>query len=344
MKKYTTYPLAFVVLAMAASSCSSSDDKAATTKIEEEIAIIEVSTATRRSVDQNKSYTANIEAFNTNNISPNTPNRIKSITVDAGDHVYRGQVLVTLDNTTAASMKVTLDQVEREYNRAVQLLNIGSGTQAQVDALKAQLEAQRQQYNNVLENTVLRSPVSGVVTARNQDPGDMTGAQPILTVGQITPNVKLVINITENDRSLVSNGAPVSVSFDAFPGETFEGKISRVYPNVDPATRTFQAEVVVPNPGEKFFPGMFARVNMTQGTADRVIVPDRAVVKQTGSGNKYVYVYSQGTVEFKLVELGQRLGDAYELISGVEEGDTVVISGQSRLVNGGKAKLKASNK
>lgn len=341
MKKYAIMTLAASAMILA-TSCQKKEDKAAAANPEDEIAVIEVSTASRQTVDQNKNYTATVEAFNTNNISPNSPNRIKTITVDVGDHVSRGQVLVTLDNTTAASLKVNLDEIERQYNRAVQLLNIGSGTQAQVDALKAQLDAQRQQYRNVMENTVLRSPISGVVTARNQDPGDMTGSQPILTVGQITPNVKLVINITENDRALVSTGTPVSVTFDAFPGETFEGKISRVYPNVDPSTRTFQAEVIVPNPGEKFFPGMFARVNMTQGTAERVVVPDRAVVKQTGSGNRYVYVFSNGTVEFKLVELGQRLGESYELLSGVEDGDTVVITGQSRLVNGGKARLKAS--
>lgn len=341
MKKYAIMTLAATAMILV-TSCQKKEENAQQSNPEDEIAVIEVSTASRQTVDQNKNYTATVEAFNTNNISPNSPNRIKTITVDVGDHVSRGQVLVTLDNTTAASLKVNLDEIERQYNRAVQLLNIGSGTQAQVDALKAQFDAQRQQYRNVQENTVLRSPISGVVTARNQDPGDMTGSLPILTLGQITPNVKLVINITENDRALVSAGTPVSITFDAFPGETFDGKISRVYPNVDPSTRTFQAEVIVPNPGEKFFPGMFARVNMTQGTAERVVVPDRAVVKQTGSGNRYVYVFSNGTVEFKLVELGQRLGESYELLSGVEDGDTVVITGQSRLVNGGKARLKAS--
>ena len=342
MKKIQAIALALA--AAGAVSCNKSDEKDTNAKSEEEIAVIEVATATLQDVDQAKSYTATVEAFNTNNISPSTPNRIKSITVDVGDHVSRGQVLVTLDNTTASQLKVNLDQTRREYNRAVQLLNIGSGTQAQVDAVKAQLDAQQQQYNNVLENTVLRSPISGVVTARNQDPGDMTGSLPILTVGQISPNVKLVINITENDRSLVSAGTPVSVALDAFPGETFEAKISRVYPNVDPSTRTFQAEVILPNPGEKFFPGMFARVNMSHGTAKHIVVPDRAVVKQTGSGNRYVYVYTGGTVSFKLVELGQRLGESYELISGIEDVDTVVIAGQSRLADGVKAKIKAAGK
>lgn len=321
-------------------SCSKADDKTQQNDQQEEIAIVDVTTATVRDVDQSKNYTATVEAFNSNNIAPSSPNRIKSITVEAGDHVRRGQTLVTLDNTAAAQLKVTLDQLERDYNRAVQLLNIGSGTQAQVDQLKAQLDAQRTQYRNVLENTVLTSPINGVVTARNQDPGDMTGSMPILTVGQITPSVKLLISITENDRSLVKAGMPVSVSFDAFPGETIDARISRIYPNIDPATRTFQAEVLVPNKDERFFPGMFARVTLTQDTQRRIVVSDRAVVKQKGSGNQYIYVYKNGTVSYNQVQLGQRLDDAYELISGINEGDTIVIAGQSRLADGAKARIK----
>jgi len=327
-----------IITALFLSGCSKDKDNTQTNATDE-IALVEVATASMRDVNQDKSYTATVEAFNVNNISPSSPNRIVSIAVEVGDHVRRGQVLVTLDNTTAAQLKVNLDQTQRDYNRAVQLLKIGSGTQAQVDAVKAQLDAQKEQYRNVLENTRLVSPVNGVVTARNLDPGDMSGAQPILTVGQITPNVKLLISITENDRAKVAAGIPVQVNFDAFPGETFEGKISRVYPNVDPSTRTFQAEVIVPNSNEKLFPGMFARVNMTQGVESRVVVPDRAIVKQTGSGNKYVYVYSNGTVSYNKVEVGQRLDDSYELISGVNDGDTVVIAGQSRLSNGAKAKI-----
>jgi len=314
-------------------SCSSSDEKA-TTETVEELPIVDIDVATSRPVDQTKQYTATVEAYNSNNISPSTPNRIKSINVEVGDHVRRGQVLATLDNSNAAQLKVNLDQIEREYNRAVELLKIGSGTQANVDQYKAQLDAARTQYNNVMENTVLTAPMSGVVTARNYDPGDMTGTAPILSVGQISPAVKIILNITENDLGRVHAGVPVGVTFDAFPGEKFAGKIQRVYPQIDPSTRTFQAEVVVNNPGGKFFPGMFSRVDINLGTSDHVVVPDRAVVKQTGSGNKYVYVYSNGKVSYNRVELGLHVDDGYELISGVADGDTVIIAGQTRLADG----------
>ena len=207
--------------------------------------------------------------------------------------------------------------------------------------LKTKLDATRSQYENLLENTVLTSPISGVVTARNYDPGDMTGQQPVLTVGQLSPIVKVMINVSENDMRLIGRGMAVDITFDAFPGEEFSGKISRVYPTVDPATRTFPAEIDIANPGERILPGMFARVNLNLGDVENVVVPDRAVVKQSGSGNKYVYVYhNDGTVTYNKVDLGRRLDSEYELLSGVQSGDSVVIAGQSRLADGVKVEVK----
>ena len=315
------------------SACSKTETTA-TADAAEELPRVETGVAEARDVPQQKEYTANVEAYNVNNISPAAPNRIKTITVEVGDRVRRGQTLVTLDRASLDQIKINLEQIEREYNRANTLLEIGAGTQQAVDQLKAQLDAARTQYKNAAENAVLVSPVDGVVTARTYDPGDMTGSLPVLTVGQLSPVVKIIINATESDITKIERGKDVSITFDAFPDETFSGVVSRVYPSVDPSTRTFEAEIQIKNPGERLRPGMFARVEIDHGAINRVVVPDLAVVKQTGSGNRYVYVLRDGRVSYNRVELGRRLGDAYELISGVEAGDSVVISGQSRLADG----------
>lgn len=325
---------AAIALTAALNACSGKDADAAKVDAPEELPRVELAVAQSRDVPVNKSYTANVEADNTNNISPSAPNRITAINVEVGDPVRRGQVLVTLDRAGIDQLKVNLDNTQREYDRALQLLNIGAGTQQSVDQMKAQLDALKTQYANLEENTVLRSPINGVVTARNYDPGDMTGNLPVLTVGQIAPQVKVIINVTENDLTLVQPGKPVTVVFDALPGQEFQGKISRIYPTVDPATRTFKSEILISNPHSRILPGMFARVNMDLGSQYNVVVPDRAIVKQSGSGNKYVYVYRDGRVSYNKVELGQRLGDSYELISGIADGDSVVIAGQSRLADG----------
>ena len=321
------YALTIISLAASAAiiSCQKKDDSNPAEAVVE-LPIVETSVVTARDVPQINEYTATVEADNINNIAPASPNRIKSISVEVGDHVRKGQTLVTLDRAASDQMKINLEQIRREYNRAVQLLEIGAGTQQSVDQLKSQLDAAKSQYDNLLENTVLTSPITGVVTERNYDPGDMTGNQPVLTVGQLSPVVKVMINVTESDLSKLKAGMPVSVAFDAFPDETFEGRISRIHPTVDTATRTFRTEIAIANNSERIIPGMFARVSVNLGERSNVVVPDRAIVKQTGSGNRYVYILHNGTVSFERVELGRRLGDAYELLSGVNSGDTVVIS------------------
>lgn len=330
----------WAALSLTMTGCSKGDADKAATEEADETTIVDIDVAHTQSVAQTRSYTANVEADNVNNIAPSMANRIKSITVDVGDPVARGQVLVRLDAATADQQRISLENTELEYNRAVELLKIGAGTQRNVDQLKAQLDAARTQYRNTMDNTVLTSPITGVVTARNYDPGDMTGAQPVLTVGQVKPNVKVVINVNESDLASVRKGMPVGIHFDAFPGETFAGTITRISPAVDVTSRTFAAEVTVANRDGRLLPGMFARAEIDLGSRNNVVVPDRAVVKQSGSAKKFVYVYKNGTVEYREVQLGRRIDNAYELLEGLADGDTVVITGQSRLRDGAPARIK----
>lgn len=327
-------------IALALFSNCAKQEKVVSTETEEELPVVEVDVARSQPVELSRSYTANVEAENINNIAPSMSNRIQTIKVDVGDKVTKGQVLVTLDASNADQQRINLEHTEKQYNRALELLNIGAGTQSAVDQLKAQLDAQRAQYENTMTNTVLTSPINGVVTARNYDPGDMSGQLPILVVGQTAPYVKVMINVNESDVSSVKKGMPVEIEFDSYPGEKFNGVITRIAPAVDVNSRTFPAEVQVMNQDGRILPGMFARVNIKLGVRDNVVLPDRAVVKQTGSAKKFVYTYSNGTVHFIPVELGQRIDDAYELLSGVENGDSVVITGQVRLNDGAKVQLK----
>lgn len=314
------------------SGCGSSETKTGTATVEEKPKV-DIQQVNSREVPQQAQYTATVEAFKTNNITTSTPNRIKQILVDVGSVVSAGQKVVVLDNVNIEQLKVRLDNTEREYNRAVQLLEIGGGTQQSVDQLKTELDAARRQYTNMVENTVLVSPINGVVTARNYDPGDMTSTLPILTIEQLRP-VKVIVNVNENDFAKVHKGMKAKLQLDVYGDEEFTGTVALIHPTIDPNTRTFAVEINIDNRDERVRPGMFARVYLNFGEANHVVVPDRAVVKMSGSGNKYVYVYRDGKVSYNQVQLGQRLDDAYELLSGVNDGDYVVISGQSRLADG----------
>lgn len=351
MKKYIVYPLCLAAIALTA--CTGKDEKADSKSNEENIPAVKVETVESRVVDQLGTYTASVEAQIVNNISSNMPNRIKQILVDEGQRVSAGQKVVVLDDVNTFSYETQVDNaranlknVEVNYNRALELFKIGGGTKQQVDAMEIQLvnaknalaQAERT-LRNARENTVLTSPISGVVTARNYDPGDMTGNLPILTVARVQP-VKIVINVTESELPRVHKGMPADIRFDTYGDELFKGVVSTIMPTVDPQSRTFGVEITLANADGKVLPGMFGRVTLNLGKADRVVVPDKAVVKQQGSGNQYIYVYnSDGTVSFNQVQLGQRLGSEYELLSGVEPGSQVVVSGQARLANGVKVKV-----
>lgn len=289
--------------------------------------------------------------------------------VDAAEAgVVNAQTGVVNAQTGVDNAKANLDNVQLNYNRALELLKIGGGTQQNVDAMETQLITAKNSYTtaqsalsaaqsqlasaqsqlasarsglasaertlkNAQENTVLVSPIDGVVTARNYEPGDIPAGLPILTIAKVQP-VKLVSNISESEFSKVKLGMEINCTLNTYGDETFTGIVTKVSPTIDTSTRTFGIEVTVKNPDMKILPGMFGRVLVNYGTKRHIVVPDQAVVKQPGSGNHFVYVYKDGKVYYKKVELGQRIDNTYEILSGIEDGDEVVITGQSRLADG----------
>ncbi len=331
MRKYIQLVSFMFILLM--SACTESKDKKGVDVISEKPRV-KLATVTARQVDQILEYTATVEAEVKNNIAPASPVRIDHIYVEVGDKVSKGQKLVQMDAASLKQLKLQLDNQEIEFRRLDELYKVGGVSKSEWDASKMSLDVKKTSYRNLLENTSLLSPISGIITARNYDNGDMyNGNTPVLVVEQIVP-VKLLINISENYFSKIKKGSPVKVKFDVFEGEAFNGKISLIYPTINAATRTFPVELVLDNKDMKVRPGMFARVEVNFGSENHVVVPDLAVVKQAGSGDRYVFVYEKGKVRYQKVELGSRVGSEYELISGVDNNSQVVVAGHARLVNG----------
>ena len=331
MRKYIQLVSFMFILLM--SACTESKDKKGVDVISEKPRV-KLATVTARQVDQILEYTATVEAEVKNNIAPASPVRIDHIYVEVGDKVSKGQKLVQMDAASLKQLKLQLDNQEIEFRRLDELYKVGGVSKSEWDASKMSLDVKKTSYRNLLENTSLLSPISGIITARNYDNGDMyNGNTPVLVVEQIVP-VKLLINISENYFSKIKKGSPVKVKFDVFEGEVFNGKISLIYPTINAATRTFPVELVLDNEDMKVRPGMFARVEVNFGSENHVVVPDLAIVKQAGSGDRYVFVYEKGKVRYQKVELGSRMGSEYELISGVDNNSQVVVAGHARLVNG----------
>lgn len=284
-------------------------------------------------VDQISTFTATVEADQVNNIAPAMGGRIREIRVDVGAQVRRGQALVTMDKANLSQQQTQVATMKRDYERYKELYEVGGISKQQLDQAKTQLDVAEYALNNLDENTTLTSPVSGVVTARNYDPGDVAGQFPILTIESINP-VKVKVNVSESYYSQVVKGMPVEVLVDALSGESFQGTVSLIHPTLDPVSHTFTVEITVPNGNQRLRPGMFARVKMNFGTNERPLLSDRAVLKQVGSNDRYVFVEKDGKAFYTLVQLGVRINDKYEIISGLSEGDRVIVQGNTGLIDG----------
>ena len=323
---------AAVVLAVSCGNSKGNKAEVAVVETDPTVAVTQVSV---REVPQEETYTSTIQAYVKNNIAPQTAGRISRILVDVGDNVKKGQVVAEMDQTQLAQIELQLKNNETEYNRLKELYEVGGLSKSDLDAIEMAYNVSKTQYNNLKENATLVSPINGVITARNYDAGDMYAmSAPIYTVEQIVP-VKLLVGISETDYTKVKKGDSVEITADALPGQTFNGKVRKIYPTVDPATRTFTVEVVIDNGNSVLRPGMFARAKVNFGMNNSVVIPDVAVVKQQGSGERFVYVLNEdNTVTYQKVVLGRRMGAEYEVLEGLSDGAKVVTGGMIRLKDG----------
>jgi RND family efflux transporter MFP subunit len=333
------YLIAAMVIVLA--SCSANKPTESDAKAEENSKVlVKTSKIESRAIEQEIDFTGNVNAFRQNHISSNSPSRISKIFVEVGDFVKEGQLLVQMDNTNFSQIKTQLDNLEKEYARLDTLNRVGSVSQQQVDQVKTQLNVLRTTFKNLSENTQLLSPIDGIITGRYYNDGEMysmapsvTGKPAIVSVMQIQP-VKVMVNVPEMYFPNVKLGLESTITMDIYPKREFKGKVYLIYPTVDPLTRTFSVEVEIPNPNLLLRPGMFARVKFGFGKMDRVVVPDVAVLRQTGTNDRYVFVVEDKVAIRKTVTLGRRIDDYFEVLTGLTVNEQVVVAGQSRLLEG----------
>jgi RND family efflux transporter MFP subunit len=295
--------------------------------------LVKVQPVSQQPVEQLTELTGNIAASKVNYIAPTIPGRIDNILVEVGNRVHKGQLLVQMDRTNLVQAQLQLANAERELGRVAELFKSGSATQQQFDQLTSQVDVLRETVRNLAENVDLHSPIDGIVTARTFDAKNIFGgAQPILTVMQISL-VKVLVNISEIHFPQVKTGMEVRVKLDVYPDRDFTGRINIIHPTIDRMSRTFNAEVSIVNNDMSIRPGMFARVELNFGTIDHVVVPDVAVIRQPGTNTRYVFNVENGVAIRNELQLGRLIGNNYEVISGIEPGDQVVVAGQSRLLD-----------
>lgn len=327
--------IAAAAVSLCVAGCGNNSGNNQEAPAEKRVPKVRVAKVEAQDVPQTDVYQANVKANVVNNISPQAGSRIQKLRVDVGDYVNAGQILAEMDKVNLEQNRLKLLNDSTELGRVRDLYEEGGISKSDLEAMELAYNVSKTTYENLLENTILRAPVSGVITARNYDRGDMyTMSQPLFVLQQITP-VKLLVGITESNYTKVKKGDDVTVTVDAIPGRTFTGKVNKIYPTIDPASHTFTTEVLVANNDRALKPGMYARVVISYGDNHSVVVPDDAVVKQQGSAVRSVFVLnSDGTVSSRVVKVGSHFGTSFEILEGLEEGETIVVKGQNGLRSG----------
>jgi RND family efflux transporter MFP subunit len=333
MRRNLFLALGVLTIALTATGCKEKKDAAT-----EETPAVEVKAvaASGETIPRDVEFTANIAAWQTNYIIPALQGaRINRIYVNVGDRVRRGQLVAEMDPTQYNAAKVQFETTQADYNRIKKVYDAGGVSEQVLRQTEAQYLVQKETLDNLASHVRLYSPIDGVVTQTGEEEGNLFTQTPILEIMQMD-KLKVRVSISEQYYSAVKVGTPVAISVDILPGESFEGRVSLIYPAIDPATRTFTAEVTIPNPGGRLRPGMFARSTINMGDKPGVMVPDVAVQKQVGSNDRYVYVIEEGVAHRRTVTPGRQIGDRIDVSEGVAPGEMVATTSFSRLSDGAK--------
>jgi len=319
-------------------------------------------------------FFGNVEGSQAVKVYSTIPNRVTNLYVDVGEEVRKGQVLATVsadkisEGVTQAeaaleAATVQYDIAESEFQRVQKLFDENVVSQSHYDGIKAQRDAAKSTVkqaeaglsaaNSQYQDTRITSPISGVVSIKNYELGDVAAPQyPFFEIVEMNP-VKVSINVIERYLGSIKPGQTATITVNSYPDEIFFGKVDIVSPTLDELTRTASADLIFDNPDLKLKPGMFANVEIiTNEKQDVPVIPYYAIIEKTAidysSGTistsnvlveKSVFTVKDGMAFKKHIETGIEHNNKVEVLSGLETGETLVIQGQHILLDSSLVKI-----
>ena len=317
----------------------------AETEEDEEVAVpVEVAEVTTGAITSYISATANLVAEDQVKVLSEAEGRVERLLVEEGDLVGKGQVLAVLVQDEA---KIALSKVELKASNAKAALDRAEGTRDQglisaeaYDKLKMEFEVASQEVAEaewLLAKTVIRTPFSACVTERFITQGQhLRPGDELFTVADYIPLVARIY-LPESDVLELEEGREVRIALAANTKVSFAGRIRQIAPVVDTATGTVKVTVEAVKPPAGVRPGAFVSIGIVREQhPSALLLPRESVVRELRAA--HVFISEDGTAIKKAVELGLEEGDLVEVISGVAEGDNVVVAGQGALDDGQKIK------
>ena len=332
-----------IVLLFAAAVCliSCGKKEAQTTQQEaERVEVVSTITLQEKEIERVFTVSTNLQGYLTQNVAPSLTGKIEHIFVEVGDEVKAGDMLVRMDQTQYLTQKIQLANLETEVGRLEALLETGSVSQQTYDQTKVGYDQLKQNLAFLEQNTYVKAPFDGVISAKTYEDGELYGGQPIVVLTQVK-KLKALIAVPETYYPLIKEGMRLTVKSEVYPEETFPATIEVVYPTIDAASHTFQCKIVIPNASEKLRAGMYVTTTLGLGKENTIVVPYQSVEKLIGSNERYVFINENGYAKRVSVKLGQRFDESIEIIAPeIKAGVEYISVGQHKLVDGVKIEVK----
>ena len=349
-------PAAIVCVAAILSGCS--DAPSASGAAAERVYKVEVAPTDRQDVSVHVNAVGTVYASAQAEIRPMVDGIVDEIFYERGSTVERGQMLVRLDDRKAVARvqlsKATLDNArarmsvaDRNLHRAQrlfdeELISLEEFESIEADSLAASAAVREQEAALVLaerqlEDYHLRAPFSGIVGARLVDTGNYVESGTVLVVLMKTDPVEIDFRVPDRHHLDVKSGTEIRVRATS-DDYTAPGMITFVDPRVDQNTRMIGVRAAVPNAESRLRHGQFVEVSVLAGVRERqLVIPEQAILYS--SGNTSVFVVEEGHAKRRRVEIGERLPPGVEILSGLDEGATVIVGGQHRLSDGAAVEI-----
>lgn len=283
-------------------------------------------------------------------VYPPLGGRVTSVEIRPGDHVHKGQELALLDSADVAAARSdfqkaradsdlkqkALDRAadlyqhkaiaEKDYQQAVADAQM---SKSELDRTRTQLKVLGVSPDGAMDKLAVTAPRDAVVLDVGAAPGEFSKSLdaplPLCTLADLK-TVWALGDVFEKDLVGLKAGAPAEITANAYPGQKWDGRVGNIGDAVDPVTRTLKLRVILANPGEKLKPEMFASIRILRATLDGIAIPASSVLRETRGA--YVFVQKSPVhFEKRSVTLGRTFGNDIEVLSGLQQGESVVTNG-----------------
>jgi len=296
----------------------------------------------RTAVSREQSWDGVVEATHRATMSAQTSGRVLELPYDVNDYVETGAVIVRFSNVEqqagqhrsqaqVTSAQAALDEAQANYARIADIYGRKLVAKAQFDQAQAQRDAARaalqsaqaslREVSQQLDYTVVRAPYSGIVTKRLVQVGESVQAGQALIEGVSLNELRVSVQVPQSAIDAIRAHHTAAVLIDGDKARVPAAKVT-VFPYADPLTHTFAVRLDLPPQETGLYPGMTVKTAFAVGDAQRLLIPESAVVQR--SEVTATYVVAGNEVNLRQLRLGHRFGDRFEVLSGLSEGEKVV--------------------